>query len=73
MARCLSMHSGLEKRYWPYAINISSDINSFCYHSGIKRTALEAVYGQKPNLESLRVFGCTLLLTCILKKFSEGK
>ena len=59
MARCLIEQSGLDKTYWPYAINMSSDFKNFCYHSRIKRTPFEAVYGQKPTLESLKIFGCT--------------
>ena len=59
MARCLIEQSRLDKTYWPYAINMSSDIKNFCYHSGIKRTPFEAMYGQKPNLESLKNFVCT--------------
>ena len=59
MARCLIEQSGIDKTYWPYAINMSNDIKNFCYHSGIKRTPLEAKFGQTPNLESLKMFGCT--------------
>ena len=59
MARCLSEQSGLDKTYWPYAINMSSEIKKFCYHSGFKRSPFEAMYGQKTKLESLKNFDCT--------------
>ena len=35
-ARCLIEQSRLDNIYWPYAINMSSNIKNFFYHSGIK-------------------------------------
>ena len=35
MARCLLEQSGFEKEYWPYALNMASEIKNFCFHSGI--------------------------------------
>ena len=58
MARCLLEQSGLEKEYWPYALNMASEIKNFCFHSGIQKTPFEAMYKKKPNLESIKVFGC---------------
>ena len=34
--------SGLEKEYWPNALNMASEIRYFCFHSGFQKTALEA-------------------------------
>ena len=59
MARCLLEQSGLEKEYWPYALNMASEIKKFCFHSGIQKTPFEAMYKKKPNLESIKVFGCS--------------
>ena len=59
MDRCLLEQSGLEKEYWPYAFNMASEIKSFCFHSGIQKTPFEAMYKKKPNLASIKVFGCS--------------
>ena len=59
MARCLLEQSGLEKEYLPYALNMASEIKIFCFHSGIQKTPFEAMYKKKPNLESIKVFGCS--------------
>ena len=59
MARCLLEQSGLEKEYWPYALNMASEIKNFCFHSGIQKTPFETMYKKKPNLESIKVFGCS--------------
>ena len=59
MARCLLEQSGLEKEYWPYELNKASEIKNFCFHSGIQKTPFEAMYKKKPNLESIKLFGCS--------------
>ena len=33
-------------------------LKNFCYHSAIKKTPHEGMYGEKPNLSFLKVFGC---------------
>ena len=33
-------------------------LKNFCYHSAIKKTPHEAMYGEKPNLSFMKVFGC---------------
>ena len=57
MARCPLEQSGLEVEYWPYALNIASEIQNFCLLSGIQKTPFEAMYKKKPNLKSINVFG----------------
>ena len=59
MARCLLEQSGLKKEYWPYALNMVSEIKNFCFHSCTQKTPFEAMYKKKPNLESIKVFVCS--------------
>ena len=59
MAKCLIEQTRRNRTYWLYAINMKKDFKIFCYNSWIKRTPFEAMYGQKPNIESLKVFDCT--------------
>ena len=33
-------------------------LRNFCYHSSIKKTPHEAMYGEKPNLSFMKVFSC---------------
>ena len=37
-------------------------LKNFCYHSAIKKTPHEAMYGEKPNLSFMKVFGCVAYL-----------
>ena len=62
MFRCFLEQSGLEKEYWPYALNMASEIKNFCFHSSIQKTPFEAMYQKKPNLESIKVFGCSVFV-----------
>ena len=68
MARCLLEQSSLGKEYWPYALNMASEIKNICFHSGIKKTPFEAMYKKKPNLESIKEFGCSAFVR-VEKKF----
>ena len=38
---------------------MASEIKNFCFHSGIQKTPFEAMYKKRPNLESIKVFGCS--------------
>ena len=69
MARCLLEQSGLEKEYWPYALNMASEIKNFCFHSGIRKTPFEAMYKKKLKLESSKCLVVQLLF--MLKKVFE--
>ena len=62
MARCLLEQACLDKEYWPYALNMATEIKIFCFHSGIQKTLFEAMYKKKPNLESIKVFGCSVFV-----------
>ena len=62
MARCLLEQAGLEKEYWPYALNIASETKNFCFHSDIQKTLFESMYKKKHNLESVKVFGCSFFV-----------
>ena len=57
-ARCLGDQASLEKKYWTYSLNMAFHLKKFCYLSAIKKTPHEAMYGEKPNLSFMKVFGC---------------
>ena len=57
-ARCLGDQVSLEKQYWTYSLNMLFYLKNFCYHSAIKKTPHEAMYGEKSNLSFMKVFGC---------------
>ena len=59
MSRCLLEQAALEKEYWPHALNMSSEIKNFCFHSGMQKTPFEERYKKKPNLKYFKVFGCS--------------
>ena len=56
MARCLIEQLGLDRTYSTYAIHMSTDVKTFCYNSGIKRTPFEEMFRQKPVLGSKKIF-----------------
>ena len=57
-ARCLGDQASLEEKYWTYSLNMAIYLKNLCYHLAIKKTPLEAMYGEKPNLSFMKVFGC---------------
>ena len=57
-ARFLGDQASLEKKNWTYSLNMAFYLKDFCYHSATKKTLHEAMYGEKPNLSFMKVFGC---------------
>jgi hypothetical protein len=59
-ARTMLLHSGLPDNLWAEAVGtavyiLNRTLNSY----NTERTAYEAVFGAKPNLQNLRIFGCS--------------
>ena len=50
---------------------MASGIKNFCLHSGIQKTTFEAMYKKKPNLEAIKVFGCSVFVH--VEKSFRGK
>ena len=59
MTRCMLDNARLGKQYWPYALNYAFYVKNFCLDSAIGMTPYGRMYGVKPNIEFLRLFGCT--------------
>ncbi len=60
MVRSLLHESGLSSVYWGEALLTAEHILNRIYRTGanVDVTATEAMFGYRPNLERLRVFGC---------------
>ena len=58
MARCMIFDANLSKTYWPYALNMAANLKNMCFHSAIGKTPYESMYGEKPNLNFVKTFGC---------------
>lgn len=58
MARCMLLDAGMEKCYWPEALNTAAYLQNVLPSSAVDKTPHELWYGKKPDLSILRVFGC---------------
>ena len=58
MARCMIHRANMDKEYWTYALNYAFYIKNLLLHSATKQTPYERMYGEKPNLSFIKVFGC---------------
>ena len=59
MVRCLLKDSGMDKKYWAEAIKTAAFVrNSLPNDANQGKSPMEMTMGQKPDLESMRVFGC---------------
>ena len=58
MTTSLLHNAGLGKEYWTYAMNYAFHIKNCCFHSAIGETPYEKIYGSKPNVSLVKVFGC---------------
>jgi hypothetical protein len=61
MARCLMIDAGLGHEYWQYAATMATFIRNQTPTTSNKGTMspFEAMWGQKPNLHNLHLFGCS--------------
>lgn len=57
MTRCLLHSSGLDDKYWSYALTHAVYLKNRLPHRAIKKTPYEAFHGEKPDLSHLRCFG----------------
>ena len=59
MVRCMLKDSGMDKKYWAEAIKTAAYVrNCLPCDSNQGKSPMESTLDQKPDLESLRVFGC---------------
>ena len=58
MARALLDDSQLPDKFWVDAIRTSAHVKNLLPHSDLDRTPTELLWGSKPNLGYLRIFGC---------------
>lgn len=60
MVRCLMIDVGLGHEYWQYAATMATFIRNRTPTTSNKGTIslFEAMWGQKPNLHNLPLFGC---------------
>ena len=58
MAGCMIFDANLSKTFWPYALNMATNPKNMCFHSAIGKTPYESMYGEKPNRNFVKTFGC---------------
>ena len=58
MARCMIFDANLSKLYWPYALNMATDLKNMCFHSAIAKHPTSQCMDKKPNLNFVKTFGC---------------
>ena len=57
-ALAMMAHANMKKAFWAFAMDTANFISNRSYHRTIGKTPYEALYGVKPNLKRMRVFGC---------------
>ena len=58
MVRCLIKKANMPKRFWAEALDTAFYVKARCIHSAVKKTPYEAMFGSKPDMENIRIFGC---------------
>ena len=57
--RSMLIGAKMHRRYWGYAVLCAAYLRNRCWNSHLKnKSPFEIVYGSKPKLWSLKVFGC---------------
>lgn len=56
--RSMLKHAGLSNSYWAEAASVAIYIKNRVVHRALGKSPYEALYGQKPDIGHLRVFGC---------------
>lgn len=59
MGRCLFTDAGMHKRYWAEAINTACYLQNRLPCTAITRTPYEIWFSKKPDMNHLRLFGCS--------------
>ncbi len=58
-ARSMMFHAGMPKEFWAEAIHTAAYVHNRSPTSSLKEvTPFQRMYGQKPDVSNLRVFGC---------------
>lgn len=59
MSRSMLLDAKLPKKFWAESVSTAVYLRNRCPTKAIKgKTPYEALYGKKPNVNHLRVFGC---------------
>jgi hypothetical protein len=58
LARAMLAHAGLKDYFWDHAMSHANYILNRVCRGSMSMTPYESLYGQKPDLSNLRVFGC---------------
>ncbi|KAF1318037.1 Integrase catalytic core protein, partial [Globisporangium splendens] len=57
MARCMLYHESVDKKWWAEAVNTAAWIVNRIPNSVNTKTPHELIYGRRPNMKNLKVFG----------------
>lgn len=58
LARAMLAHAGLKDQFWDHAMEHANYILNRVCRGSMTMTPYESLYGKKPDLSNLRVFGC---------------
>jgi len=73
MTRALYFNTGHSPDKWCYAAETAADVYRFTLHSATNMSPYEAWYGVKPNINHLRVWGCTVYVRVPSPTKSESR
>ncbi len=59
MARCMIEYGKVARDMWGYAVRYAAHVQNRVIHGGMYMSQYEMRYGEAPDLDRLRVFGCT--------------
>ena len=75
MARCLLKQENLHNSFWVRAVDVAFYLTNPCLSSSLppNKTPYELFYGRKPDVSSLKVFGCSAFrfLEVVVKKLDS--
>jgi hypothetical protein len=63
MARCLLEYGGVARDMWGWAVRYAVYIQNRIVHKGTDKSPYEMRYHREPELDRLKVFGCTAYVT----------
>ena len=70
LARCMIFVTNLSKNYWPYALNMATNLKNICFPSVIGKSPWESMFGEKTNLNFVKTFGCVAYSVAV-KRFRK--
>ena len=59
MARCMLDYGGVARDMWGYAVRYAVYVQNRVVHTNMKMSPYEMRYGEIPDMNRLKVFGCT--------------